>query len=340
MARRDHIVRLFAVAQALGAAGARGVPLKRLAERHGWPLRALYRDLQTLEAAGVPILKEGSRYLVMPGWIPALQIGVDTEELTALYIARQLTAGLRGTGVSTALDTLWSKLTTGPGRSGPLFPPGGAAALGVRGPSAIDYAAHRSTIRSLERALRERRAVRCRYHALSTNEVTERIVEPGQLHFDPALEALYLIAFCRLRQDVRVFAVHRFRALELLDEQVRRRPGLTSREALAHAFRAWRGSAVERVVIELSPRLAREVGERAWHPSQRFEPLASGGARLTLELGALEEIERWVLAFGGEAVVVAPEALRERVRRALEAGLAAYRRPAARAPARRRNGVV
>jgi predicted DNA-binding transcriptional regulator YafY len=41
----------------------------------------------------------------------------------------------------------------------------------------------------------------------------------------------------------------------------------------------------------------------------------SGGLTMTMTLNNLEEVERWVLGFGGHATVVKPEELRERIGR-------------------------
>jgi predicted DNA-binding transcriptional regulator YafY len=286
-----------------------------------------------LERAGVPIVKEGAHYKVVEGWTPALQFGVDAQELTALFIARELGAGLRGTRCGAALDSLWTKLTTGRGMSGALFPPSGVG-LSVRGPSAFDYGALRTTLSALYEAVDGRRAIRCRYAARSTGELTERTIEPGQLHWDPALETTYLIGYCRLRGDLRVFAAHRFVSVDLLDETCRPRSGLTSREALTNAFRIWRGSNVREVRIRFSARVAGEIRERRWHASERKDELPDGGLRLTLELSALEEVERWLLGFGGDALAEAPAELVDRLRDAHRAALDAYSRSPRRASAK------
>jgi hypothetical protein len=41
-----------------------------LAERGGWRLRSVYRDIEAIEKAGIPIEREDGRYRVMSGWTP------------------------------------------------------------------------------------------------------------------------------------------------------------------------------------------------------------------------------------------------------------------------------
>ncbi len=47
----------------------RGVTLRQFADRHGWNLRAAYRDVRTLRDAGVPIEHQHGWYRVSGDWI-------------------------------------------------------------------------------------------------------------------------------------------------------------------------------------------------------------------------------------------------------------------------------
>ena len=55
------------------------------------------------------------------------------------------------------------------------------------------------------------------------------------------------------------------------------------------------------------------VQERQWHPSQKVKQLRDGGIELSLTLGNLEEVERWILSWGRHAQVLAPPELKERI---------------------------
>src|SRR5205085_5129969 len=58
---------------------------------------------------------------------------------------------------------------------------------------------------------------------------------------------------------------------------------------------------------------AARVEERAWHPSQKIKQLQDGGIELSLTLGNLEDIERWILSWGNHARVIAPPELKQRI---------------------------
>ena len=323
MASGDQIARILALAHEL-ATSKRGVSLRVLAERKGWRPRSLYRDIAALQAAGFPVVSEGNRYRLAEGWAPPNTGAATGDEVAALFVMRQITAGIRPTGIARALDRLWAKLS--PRRAGQqeLFPRATPPGFATRTTLGIDYTAHRRIVGTLERAITDRVAVRCRYQALSTNQATSRVIEPGDLYWDPGLETLYLIGWCRLRQSVRVFAVHRFRACVLSDEHFAPRPEAQSRTALRHAFRVWRADHTDTVRIHFSPTIAPEIRERRWHKSQRIEEEADGSLVLTLEVAGLPEVEHWVLGYADHAQVLAPLALAENVGARLTAAAASY----------------
>ena len=50
-----------------------------------------------------------------------------------------------------------------------------------------------------------------------------------------------------------------------------------------------------------------------WHHSQKVKELRDGRLELQLQLGSLEEIERWILSWGDQAEVLEPAKLRQRL---------------------------
>ena len=66
------------------------------------------------------------------------------------------------------------------------------------------------------------------------------------------------------------------------------------------------------------------MSERQWHASQKVKPLPGGGVEMRMELGSLEEVERWILSWGKRAQVLEPPELVERIRAALRIMNKAY----------------
>ena len=314
MARNDQIVRILTVAHALSQSR-RGVSLKTLAARHGWSWRTLYRDVQALDRAGFPVeTVEPGRHRLIEGWCAPQLPGIEADEIASLYAIRALGESWRHTAIGRPLERLWMKVTsTGEGQ-GALMPVSGEPWLAVRSPFGIDYRAHDKTIATFDRAVRDRLAVNCRYRALSTGEISARTIEPGELYWDPGLETLYVIGWCRLRGDVRIFAVQRFLAVELTEERFAARPETRSKAALMGAFRVWRDTNVKKVRVRFTPKAAPEIRERTWAPGQNIEDAGTDGSViLAMKVAGLPELERWILGYGGDAEVLEPAELRRAV---------------------------
>lgn len=312
MPRNDQIVRILSVARAL-ASSRRGVSLRALAEREGWHWRTVYRDRDALQLAGF-IIEEPSpgRFKMAEDWAVPNLPDIDPDEIAAFFALRALAESWRTTAIGKPLDRLWAKLASARGGQSSLVPSHEPWFV-VRSPLAIDYRAHSKIIATFEKAVRERLVVSCRYRALSSKQLTARHLELGELYWDPGLESLYVIAWCRLRNAVRVFAVQRFAAATLTDEKFAPRAEARSKVALRGAFRVWRGKNVEIVKVRFSAEVADEIRERRWGAGQRIEDVEGGRVVLKLEVANLFEIERWILSFGGDAEAMAPTMLRLRV---------------------------
>jgi predicted DNA-binding transcriptional regulator YafY len=183
MARNDRTVRLEVVKRAL-AESRRGVLLKSLAEKHDWNLRTLYRDIEALQAAHFPIVEEEGRYR-LDGKVTTFSGSPTPDERLALYLAREQAAGWKHTSLGRALDTLWNRISSTDGQAA-LFPIESVPWIATRAFSAVDYNQHRRIVESIERATRERLVISARYRAASTGQLTNRQIEPGQLHWAPA----------------------------------------------------------------------------------------------------------------------------------------------------------
>ncbi len=348
MAGADQIVRILALASALSKTRT-GIEVKTYAAERGFAARNVYRDLKTLEKAGYPIVEEHSHYKLMDDWEPPCQTGIDRDEALALLLAKELFGSLEGIGFGNALQRLWTKLGTS--IESPSF--------AIRPLSAIDYAPHSHTIKTLKQAIAEQRVARITYQRPDLSQATERLVEAGELYLDPGLEILSLIAWCRLRQEVRVFAVHRIQSISLLDETYQPRPEASSKEKLQSAFRAWSGNTIQQVKLRFAPCIAREIEERTWHKSQTLKRLpdnsqgdwcgtpenstegakhprsakqgalktdansfGTGFLQLTLQISEPSELIRWLLGLAPHVRILEPAWLAEEVRQRHIAALA------------------
>ena len=149
-----------------------------------------------------------------------------------------------------------------------------------------------------------------RYYSASRNLTTRRTADPYRLWY--AAGALYLIAYCHTRRDVRMFAVDRIRSLTLTDQPCQMPLGFDTEAYVADALLVMRGKQIE-VELLFDRKTAPWVRDRQWHASQRFVA-AKGGVRMILRVADTRELLGWILSFGSGVRVVRPDELRERVR--------------------------
>ncbi len=318
MPRNDQVIRQWHILEKLQASRG-GLTLDELlsALPQDYPRhpRTLRRDLNALGAAGFPILNErvdgrvrwrltdGFRHIPMRTFSPT--------ELMALVLSRDLLKPLEGTQVQSALESALNKAAAALPTAGHEYVAQlhGVFSVGL-GPHKL-YRQHRETIDKLTQAIDKSRTVQLRYFSASRGKTTPREVDPYRLWY--ASGGLYLIAYCHLRKDVRLFAVERIRSATLTDHPYQMPLGFDLEAYVQDALTVMRGPRIE-VELLFDKSTASWVKDRIWHPSQRLTPLKDGRLRMTLAVADTRELVGWVLSFGGGVRAINPPELRERIR--------------------------
>ena len=126
----------------------------------------------------------------------------------------------------------------------------------------------------------------------------------------------FLFAFDHLRRAIRTFVPARIRGIRQTGETFPRPHQFSLEERLRGSFGVLSGQGRFPVVIRFEPSVAGYIREKKWHDSQELVPLKNGGVELRMTLSSLAEVERWILSWGGKAVVVRPAALAASVNQA------------------------
>jgi len=119
---------------------------------------------------------------------------------------------------------------------------------------------------------------------------------------------LYLVGHDHKENDLRTFAVDRIQAAKLINRRFEIPPDFNFDEFQKTAFNVIWGEPQE-VKIRFSPAQAPYIKERTWHSSQRILTEPGGSIILTLNVGDLWEVKRWLIGFGAEAEVLKPAEL-------------------------------
>jgi predicted DNA-binding transcriptional regulator YafY len=126
----------------------------------------------------------------------------------------------------------------------------------------------------------------------------------------------FLFAYDHLRRDLRTFAPARILELRPTGHRFERRQKFSLEQRLRDSFGVHAGQGQYEVVLRFNAAAADYIREKKWHPSQELREVGAGGVELRLRLSSLEEVARWVLSWAGNATVVQPRELAEKVRAA------------------------
>ena len=282
-----------------------------LAERFGVSLRTVYRDLRTLELAGVPLFGEpGVGYSLAEGYrLPPVMF--TREEATALLTAEKLAARLTDAPTAqlnwAAMDKLRAVLRR-PDRDH----------LETLGPNIqvlkrIGQADHPNAYQQLVTAVATQQVVRLRYQAADHEVPTTREVEPIGLYRS---RQWHVVAYCRLRQSFRDFRLDRIQDLETTTEVFAARPETLQQYWASEASRRQK----EKVVIRFQAAGVRAAPAQYLHDTKyqygwaHEQLLPDGSVEMTLYLGSLTYLAAWLLPYAGAITVVEPPALRDHLR--------------------------
>ncbi|WP_031068052.1 helix-turn-helix transcriptional regulator [Streptomyces sp. NRRL WC-3742] len=324
--KADRLLSILLLLQTRGR-----VPATELAERLEVSVRTIYRDVDSLSAAGVPVFSERGRHggiRLLPGYRTDVT-GMTADEARALFVLSAQSAH-SDLGLDRALGSALRKVMAA------LPAPHRTDAERISERILVDPARWMRTapagdhpgpdLGELQYAVFADRRLWLRYRHSGTPEPVEYTVDPYGLVSKAAV--WYLVA--DLHGEPRLFRTDRMLAAEPTDEVVRRRPGV----GLGDVWGVLREQ-VERVPKEVPVRVRvrrarldmflRIHGGRltAPPPGPRCGP-AEEWVELAPAFPALAAV-RMLLAFGADLEVLGPAAARREMARAAAEALSLYR---------------
>jgi proteasome accessory factor C len=161
-----------------------------------------------------------------------------------------------------------------------------------------------------------------RYHSRSKDQLTERIVSPQRLvHYR---DNWYLDSWDELREALRTFSIDRIVLATERLEPAFEVPSCDLDDYFASAYGIFSGKANKIALLRFARERAGWVADERWHPEQSGQFLTDGLYELRIPYRDSRELVMDILRYGPTVEVIAPEALRQEVRRALQSALACY----------------
>jgi predicted DNA-binding transcriptional regulator YafY len=319
--KRDRLARLIRVVTVLRG-HPEGIRPSEIARRIDVSPRTVYRDLRAIdEEIGVAVWSDGGRWgVVGEGFLPALKLTLS-EAMAVVLSARLMVryADKYDPDLAAAFEKLEEVLP---------------APLAEHVDRTLDVLASRPTdgrfsrhVHLLTRAWAERRVVSLDYEPAHYGpDATARraIVRPYLIEPSLQTHALYLIGWDETRAAVRTFKIERITDVALTPETFES-PGRDAVEMLLRP--AWDIIADQEQVdirLRFAPAVAARVTEATWHPTQRARPEPDGSLLWEATVAGTIEIRLWILSWGDDVEVLAPESLRSDVVATLSRALRRY----------------
>jgi predicted DNA-binding transcriptional regulator YafY len=322
--RGDQLARQWRIIRAIETSPS-GLTVSEISKREETGIRTIYRDLEALQVAGFPLYNEkvenANRWAFVDTFKFKIPAPFTLTELMSLYVYKDLVRFLKGTPFFVSLDSVFKKIQS-------TLPPQALSYLdqiqsvfhvGIK--PYKEYGRFREILNQVSTAALECRRIEMVYHSLHREEKTLRKVDPYKVWFYDG--TIYLIGHCHLRDEVRMFVLDRINLLNVTSEKFSIPKDFSLDEFMRHSFKVMHDE-VYTVKVRITPGWARWVGEKIWHESQKAKKNGDGSLEQTFRVAGLDEIKRWVLSFGPEAVVLEPEKLKEMVRKDLSRNLAQY----------------
>lgn len=275
----------------------------------------MFRDLETLRSAGVPLEFDNAsrRYFIHSSFFLPPTNFTAAEALSIIALTSQMDARHRL----------------------PFFEPARQAALKLESslPGALREELHAIThsiqirlgqinplegkdavYHQLTDAIAHRHVVRISYQSLTEWDTIVTTLRPYHLLF--SRRSWYVIGRSSLHRELRTFNLGRISALKPMRQTYK----IPRSFSLAGYLRnAWHlipePGRDHNVLVHFQPLVARNVAEVVWHKTQRLRFQDDGSLQFQAQVSGLNEIAWWILGYGDQAEVLKPVKLRRLVAR-------------------------
>ena len=187
---------------------------KEIADRFEISLRTVYRDVKTLQDAGVPIGSEnGKGYFLVNGYhLPPIML--NEKEVNTLVIAEKLIQNQGDNSLQNDFSSLLFKIKS----VLKDFQKENYEKLEKRiAPSYLKVPFESNSLSDFKSAITKNIMVEITYHSIQKNEITKRTINPLGVYF--STKAWILVAYCNTKKEYREFRLDRVTGYQLTNNE-------------------------------------------------------------------------------------------------------------------------
>lgn len=282
-----------------------------LAQQLGISRRTLYRDLKTLEEAGVPCkAKGGGRYRIQDGFFMKPMSLAPAEVLGLMQLVRFVGQHRERPFYTHALSGIYKLISTVPKdlreTCGQML-----SHVSIEPEPKLVSNTESDHYALLQQAVDLHRVCRLTYTAANGEARQQLNVAPYLLHH--VNRAWYVLGKTDRYHEVRMLKLVRIEAVELLEKRFERPGSFRIEDKLGKAWRMIPEGKEYDVELIFSRCVATNVSEVRWHATQTSEILSDGRCVMRFTIDGLREISWWVCGYAEQVVVNKPKELAELV---------------------------
>jgi predicted DNA-binding transcriptional regulator YafY len=274
--------------------------------------RTLFRDLQTLEEAGVPHIHDRDRgYRIdQTFYLPPINLTVS-ETMGLMLLSKFVVAQRDRPMVNSAISAIYKLIATVPDSIR-------EACTDLMANVSVDPNAHllgeKEEMRHhapLQRCIDQGRSCRIVYQGPTEPDGLHAVLNPYLLHY--VNRAWYVLGYTDVHDEVRMLKLARLSELEPTDETFPHPIGYCVQDKLGLAWQLIPEGKEYKVVLEFTKKIASNVSEVRWHQTQEQEVLDDGRCRMTFTVDGIGEIAWWICGYADQVTVIKPPELRDRI---------------------------
>lgn len=294
-----------------------GCSLQELADETSVSVKTIRRDLQVLKREGFPLEEKngphGRKAWKLADGASQPQLTVNLAEVASMIIARRLMEPLAGTLYWDGTQSLFRKLQELLPESSLTYLRKVSATFYQTNSGHSDYSSKDGLIDQLVTAIKDRNVTSISYQSDRATEPVSYEIHPYGIAYHN--RSLYLVAYSTDHRQERHFKLDRLESVDRLELRFPAPGKFNLQDHFSDTFGIFKGSGKsQKIRIRFHPKVARYVEEKCWHPSQKLKRQKDGCLIAEFQLSSTDEIRKWVMSFGRNAVVLEPKEMRDKVR--------------------------
>jgi predicted DNA-binding transcriptional regulator YafY len=284
------------------------VKAQDLADRFEISLRTVYRDMNTLAEAGVPIIGEaGVGYSIMDGYrLPPIMF--TKEEARTFITAEKLMEKYTDLPTMSQYQSAMFKIKSVLKSSDKNMVESLENHIQVRRNNFAFSSATSNTLDCLLKSISEKKVAKISYAAMGITEPGDRLIEPVGIYHET--NYWYTIAFCHLRNAYRNFRSDRIANIEITAHSFRHEHAPL--DDFLSQFREKEN--LQLVVIQVDKSILRYIGDQKYYLGFVSEKMTDKYLEMTFLTESLEGFARWFLMIAPNARIMEPDSLKECVK--------------------------